>query len=73
MAEGFLKYYAKEMDISVEVVSAGVQTDGLNPRAVVVMSEVGIDISEQTSDLVDQFLDHPTASGRLHDDLGRPC
>ena len=57
MAEGFLKYYAKEMDISIEVVSAGVQTDGLNPRAVVVMSEVGIDISEQTSDLVDQFLD----------------
>ena len=57
MAEGFLKYYAKEMDISVEVVSAGVQTDGLNPRAVVVMSEVGIDISAQTSDLADQFLD----------------
>ena len=57
MAEGFLKYYAKEMDSSLEVVSAGVQTDGLNPRAVVVMSEVGIDISEQTSDLVDQFLD----------------
>lgn len=57
MAEGFLKSFATELKIEIEVFSAGVQTDGLNPRAVIVMSEVGIDISKQTSDLVEKYLD----------------
>ena len=56
MAEGFLKHYAQEKELALEVVSAGVETHGLNPKAVKVMGEVGIDISEQTSDLVDDYL-----------------
>ena len=56
MAEGFLKHFATGFEINIEVFSAGVQTDGLNPRAVLVMSEAGIDISTQTSDLVDGYL-----------------
>ena len=56
MAEGFLKHFAIDFKIDIEIFSAGVQTDGLNPRAVAVMSEIGIDISEQTSDLVDGYL-----------------
>ena len=56
MAEGFLKRYAKEFKLDIEVISAGVETHGLNPRAVIVMEESGINISKQTSDLVDDYL-----------------
>lgn len=34
--------------------SAGVETHGLNPNAVNVMAEDGVDISQQTSTLIDQ-------------------
>lgn len=56
MAEGFLKKHATSLNLDIDVVSAGVETHGLNPRAVKVMAEAGIDISSQTSDLVDQYL-----------------
>ncbi|WP_303218350.1 arsenate reductase (thioredoxin) [Enterococcus asini] len=36
-----------------EVKSAGIETHGLNPKAVAVMAEDGVDISQQTSDLID--------------------
>lgn len=36
-----------------EVCSAGIETHGLNPRAVKVMAEEGIDISSQKSELID--------------------
>ena len=41
-----MRYYAGE---SIDVDSAGTQPVGLNPNAVSVMHEVGIDISVQTS------------------------
>ena len=47
MAEGFMRSYGGE---SIDVKSAGTQPVGLNPNAVSVMNEVGIDISVQTSD-----------------------
>lgn len=50
MAEGFAKNYLAE---NYEIHSAGVEQHGLNPRAVQVMAEAGIDISGQTSDLID--------------------
>ncbi|MCF6166703.1 Arsenate reductase [Furfurilactobacillus rossiae] len=41
------------------IASAGVETHGLNARAVVVMNEVGIDISHQYSKLIDvDYLNH---------------
>lgn len=51
MAEG----YAHELlpQSEYEVRSAGIETHGLNPRAVRVMAEDTIDISNQTSDLID--------------------
>jgi arsenate reductase len=52
MAEGYLRYFA---GARAEVYSAGVEAHGVNPRAVVVMGEDGIDISNQTSDLVDEY------------------
>ena len=36
-----------------EIKSAGIEQHGINPRAVQVMAEEGIDISTQTSDLID--------------------
>ena len=51
MAEGFAKEY---LDFDKwEVRSAGVEAHGLNPLAREVMQEVGIDISNQRSSLID--------------------
>ncbi|EMR07190.1 Arsenate reductase [Bhargavaea cecembensis DSE10] len=51
IAEGFGKKYLGE---EWEVKSAGVEAHGLNPRAVKTMAEAGIDISGQTSDILDE-------------------
>ena len=56
MAEGYLRHIAAGR---AEVQSAGVETHGLNPRAVLVMSEDGIDISGHTSDLLDAYAGQP--------------
>lgn len=53
MAEGFLRHHGGE---SFEVLSAGADPTKLNPMAVEVMKEVGIDISGQYSKDVAQFL-----------------
>ena len=42
MAEGFMRSYGGE---SIDVESAGIHPVGLNPNAILVMNEVGIDIS----------------------------
>lgn len=51
MAEGWAKELLPE---DWEVYSAGIETHGVNPNAIKVMKEVGIDISHHTSDLIDQ-------------------
>ncbi|HEX2618331.1 MAG TPA: arsenate reductase ArsC [Flavobacteriales bacterium] len=56
MAEGYLRHFAGGR---AEVVSAGTESHGLNPRAVQVMAEDGIDISHHTSKVVDAVLDRP--------------
>ena len=53
MAEGWAKKYLSN---DWNVYSAGIEAHGLNPKAVQAMSEVGIDISEQTSDIIDPQL-----------------
>jgi arsenate reductase len=50
MAEGFAK---KILGDRFNVYSAGIEAHGLNPKAVKVMKEKGIDISKQTSDVID--------------------
>jgi len=52
MAEGYLRYFAND---KAEIFSAGVETHGLNPKAVYFMQEDGIDISQHTSNLVDEY------------------
>lgn len=50
MAEGWAK---KHLGDNWEVKSAGLEAHGLNPNAVKAMKEAGIDISNQTSDVID--------------------
>ena len=52
MAHGYLKYFGKE---KVEVFSAGVEIHGLNPFAVGIIAEDGIDISKNTSNHFDEY------------------
>ena len=44
MAEGWARHFA-----ALEPYSAGIETHGLNPRAVQVMAEAGVDISHHAS------------------------
>jgi len=56
MAEGFLKSF----DPSLEVYSAGTNPSGaVHPKAVQVMKEIGIDISDGYPKDVEQFIDQP--------------
>jgi arsenate reductase len=52
MAEGFAKHMANEF---LDVFSAGVEAKGLDPYAVAVMKEVGIDISNQRSKTIGEI------------------
>jgi len=53
MAEGWLRNLG---DNRFEVFSAGIEAHGLNPRAVAVMQEAGVDISDQESEILDTKL-----------------
>lgn len=50
IADGFLRHLGSDR---YEVKSAGLEAHGLNPRAVQVMSEAGVDISQHSSDVID--------------------
>lgn len=52
IAEGYLRYFA---DNKAEIYSAGVETHGVNPKAISIMKEDGIDISKHTSNNVDEY------------------
>jgi arsenate reductase len=54
IAHGYLKLFAQD---KADVYSAGIETHGLNPRAVATMLEDGIDISSHTSNNVDEYKD----------------
>lgn len=69
MAEGWARALH---DSTLEVWSAGIETHGLNPRAVQVMKESGVDISNHRSELVDDLLHIPfdfviTVCGHAHE------
>lgn len=53
MAEGWLRHLAGSR---FEVISAGMHSVGVNPRAIHVMAEIGIDLSLHRSKRVDEFL-----------------
>jgi arsenate reductase len=53
IAEGYLRHFAGN---KAEVFSAGIETHGVNPKAIRVMAEDGIDISHHTSNNVQEYL-----------------
>jgi arsenate reductase len=52
MAEGYLRQFSKG---KAEIYSAGIVTHGVNPYAIEVMKEDGIDISAHTSNNVNEY------------------
>lgn len=54
MAEGLTRHFKGDL---FDAYSAGIETHGLNPHAVEVMKEIGIDISQQRSKHVGEFKD----------------
>lgn len=56
IAEGYLRHFAGDL---AKIYSAGIETHGVNPRAIQIMAEDGIDISKHTSNNVNEYLDIP--------------
>ncbi|CAL1518791.1 arsenate reductase ArsC [Chitinophaga sp. MM2321] len=54
IAEGYLQYFAGD---KAKVYSAGIETHGVNPKAIATMTEDGIDISGHTSNHVNEYRD----------------
>lgn len=52
IAEGYIKYFAGN---KAEVYSAGIETHGVNPKAIATMKEDNIDISNHTSNAIDEY------------------
>jgi len=69
MAEGWAK--ALKSDV-IEAYSAGIETHGMNPRAIKVMAEAGVDISCHRSKNVSELMEVPfdyvvTVCGNAHE------
>jgi len=56
LAEGYLKHFAQN---KAKIYSAGIEVHGVNPKAIKVMAEDGIDISGQTSNNIEEYFDVP--------------
>ena len=52
IAEGYLRQFANG---KAQIYSAGIETHGVNPQAIAVMKEDGIDISHHTSNNIDEY------------------
>lgn len=56
IAEGYLRHFHGE---NANIYSAGIETHGVNPRAIATMKEDGIDLSTHTSNLIEEYLHIP--------------
>src|SRR5689334_11755461 len=56
IAEGYLRHFAAG---KANIYSAGVETHGVNPKAILIMMEDGIDISGHTSNHIDEYRSIP--------------
>src|ERR1700761_5785602 len=56
MAEGYLRCFAGD---NANIYSAGIETHGVNPKAIQTMAEDHIDISKNTSNHVDEYMAIP--------------
>lgn len=53
IAEGYLQHFIQN---KAEVYSAGIEAHGVHPIAIATMQEDGIDISKQTSNILDEYI-----------------
>jgi arsenate reductase (thioredoxin) len=53
MAHGYLQHFANG---KATIYSAGIETHGVNPKAILVMQEDGIDIAHHTSNNVNEYV-----------------
>jgi arsenate reductase (thioredoxin) len=71
MAEGFARELGKGL---ITAYSAGLSPQGVNPKAVAVMKEIGIDISQQQSKAIDpELLDKMDTVITLCDNAAESC
>lgn len=56
IAHGYFSHYGGDQ---LEVYSAGIETHGVNPRAIATMAADGIDLSKHTSNKVEDYLHIP--------------
>ena len=54
IAEGYLRYFAGD---KANMYSAGIETHGVNPKAIEIMKRDGIDISKHTSNNINEYTD----------------
>jgi arsenate reductase len=54
IAEGYLRFFSGD---NAEIYSAGIETHGVNPKAIAVMKQDGIDISSHTSNHINEYKD----------------
>jgi arsenate reductase len=54
IAEGYLRHFSGDTAV---IYSAGIETHGVNPRAIETMKRDGIDISGHTSNNINEYLD----------------
>jgi len=55
IAEGYLKYFVKELNIDANIYSAGLKAEGINKKAIATMAKDGIDISNHTSNTIEEY------------------
>ena len=55
IAEGYLKYFSKQLKINTNVYSAGIRAEGINKKAIEIMAKDGIDISKHTSNNLEEY------------------
>jgi len=53
IAEGYIRFFGGK---EAKVYSAGIETHGVNPRAITVMKEDGVDISHHSSNNINEYL-----------------
>ena len=56
MAEGFMNFYLSTQTTQYRVLSAGLKPSGVNNNAIKVMKEKNIDISNQTSNYLEDYI-----------------
>ena len=55
IAEGYLKYFSKKLNMNTNVYSAGIRAEGINKKAIEIMANDGIDISNHTSNTLEEY------------------